>query len=121
MTDVAILIRRQMAYRLDRIRVIGNEPTDMTPFTATANAWMYRRQECRRCETTTIRVTVAYTALILCRDVILRLSYSADPNIIEIAIVAGLTIVSDARVNKALCRFERGSGNVAYIAVLLRG
>ena len=95
-----------MVYRLDSIRVIGNEPTDMAPFATTANAWMYASQECRRCKTTAIRVTVAYTARILCRDVILGLSYGADPNIFGITVMAGLTIVSDARVNKALCRYR---------------
>lgn len=52
---------------------------------------------------------------------ILGLSYGADPNIIGIAIMTGLTIVSDARVNEALRRFERGSGNVAYTAILHGG
>ena len=112
MTDLAILIRRQMAYRLDSIGIVGDKPTDMTSFAATANAWVYSSQERRRCKTTTIRVTVAYAALILCWDVILGLSYGADPNIIGISIMAALAIVSDARVNKALCRFERSSRNV---------
>jgi len=49
-----------------------------------------------------------------------RLAYGAKLNIIGIAIMAAFTVVSDARVNKALRWFERSSGNVAHITILLR-
>ena len=48
------------------------------------------------------------------------LSYGANLNIIAITTMAGFTFVSDARVNEALCWFERRSCGVAYITVLLR-
>jgi len=51
---------------------------------------------------------------------ILRLSYGSNQNIIGITIMAGFTIVSDARVSESLCWFERSSGNVAYITILVR-
>jgi hypothetical protein len=49
-----------------------------------------------------------------------RLGYGSNQHIIGIAIMAAFTVVSDARVNEALCRFERRSCAVAYITILLR-
>ena len=109
-----------MTYRLNSTRVIGNKPTDMTTFATTANAWMYSSQECRRCKTTTTRVIVTDTALILCRYMILCLSYGSNQNIVGIAIMTGFAVVRDARVDEAPCRFKRSSGNVAHITILNR-
>lgn len=49
-----------------------------------------------------------------------RRSSGSNQNIIRIAIMAGFTIVCDTRVNEALCRFERSSGNVTQMTILLR-
>ena len=107
-----------MAWRL-KGEWIGNKPTDMAPFAATVNARMYSSQEGRRCKTTTVRIIVTDTAFILCRDMIRRLAYGTKQHIIGIAIMAAFTVVSDARVNEALCRFERRSCDVAHITILL--
>ena len=48
------------------------------------------------------------------------LSYGANLNIIAITIMAAFTFVSDARVNEALCWFERSSCGVAHNTILLR-
>ena len=92
----------------------------MTTFATTVNAWVYSSQEYRRCKTTTIRIIVTDTAFILCRDMIRHLAYGSKQNIIGIAVMAAYTVASDARVNKALRWFERSSGNVAHITILLR-
>ena len=63
---------------------------------------------------------MTYSALVQCRDMIRRLVYGSKQNIIGIAIMAAFTVASDARVNKALRWFERSSGNVAHITILLR-
>lgn len=44
----------------------------------------------------------------------------ANRNIIGIAIMTGLTIAGDTRVDEALRCFERGSGNVAEMTILVR-
>ena len=44
---------------------------------------------------------------------ITRLAYGSNPNMIGIAIMAGFTLVSDARVSEAHCGFERSIGNMA--------
>ena len=65
---------------------------------------------------------MAYTAIFVraqmnCRS---RRPYGSNQNIIRIAVMAGFTIVSDTRVNESLCWFERSSGNVTQITILLR-
>ena len=109
-----------MVCRSNSIRIIGNKPTGMATLTTTTDARMYSSHECRRCKTTSIRVIVTDTAFIQCRDMIIRLAYGANQDMIGIAIMAGFTFVSNTRVSKVLCWFERGSGNVAHITILVR-
>ena len=117
MTKVAVLNRRQMACRLDDIRITVSgrkELTDMTTFATLGLDRVHSIHKCcRRCKTTRRSVFVADKALVQCRDMIWQFACSANGNMVWIATMAGFTIASDIRVRKVrrVLEWSRAAAN----------
>lgn len=91
MTEVAILVRRQMPGTLAGKR---QQPTVVAAFAATGDVWMNRGKEYGVGKTTRIGVVVTYTAVITGRDMIHFLAHRSS------TVMTGRAVVRDTDVTK---------------------
>ena len=116
MTGTAILVCYNVAAMLTNCTARTTIMTGVTPFTDNIGIGMINKS------VSEINSVMAHPAIFVSAYMNCRCWCSPGPNqnIIGIAVMAGFTVVSDARVNETLCRVERRSGNVAHITILLR-
>ena len=92
------------------VEIAGNraESTIVTTFTATGNARMYIRHECRQCKTTGTHVIVTLTTFSLCRDMIKLLGHC------DTGVMAGCTITAHyiQIMNKSASECTKAAVNV---------
>ena len=107
-----------MACRLDQKRISREELTGVTTFAAIGDVHVLRGKKRRRGKSPRVGIGVAYAALTQRWNMIELLADGPSRNIIGIAIVATLTIVSDTRVKEGLRWLKRIAGGVANDAIL---
>ena len=114
-TGTTILVGHNVAGFLANCTTRTTIMTGVTAFTHNFGVAMIHKS------VSEINGVMAYPAIFVCALMNCRSRRRSGSNqhIIGIAIMAGFTIFSSPRVYEALCWFERSSGNVAHITILV--